>query len=244
MLDPLKWNDKNDTTRPAWIILISTGLIVLWFYFGTSQFYDGLVASGDLPEAVQSWDHKAVRAYYHFASALVLLGLIPAAIIKFGFRESLKKYGCNWGEKEKAKNVRNHLLLTFPLFFGVGLFAAYAFPEDLGAYYPRNRSAMESHSSFILHLATYFLYYVAWEFHFRGFLLQSLTPRMGAAGAIAVQTLASTLVHLGGAPCETIGAFFAGLLWGFVACRTGSIVPSLAMHFAIGIGLDIGLCYL
>ncbi|HNR08342.1 MAG TPA: CPBP family intramembrane metalloprotease, partial [Saprospiraceae bacterium] len=83
-----------------------------------------------------------------------------------------------------------------------------------------------------------FFYYLVWEFYFRGFLLFGLAKIYGPAAAILIQTISSCLVHLGKPEGETLGSVAAGLLFGLLALRTGSIWYGWLIHFSLGVMTD------
>jgi membrane protease YdiL (CAAX protease family) len=113
----------------------------------------------------------------------------------------------------------------------------------LAAKFPINPSAGNSAAMFALHAVTYLLFYVGWEFYFRGFLLFGLRKSMGDANAVLVQALLSALMHIGDPVHEAFGAIPVGILWGMLALRTGSILTTLCQHFTVGLGLDAFLCW-
>jgi membrane protease YdiL (CAAX protease family) len=55
---------------------------------------------------------------------------------------------------------------------------------------------------------------------------------------VLVQTLASTLVHIGKPTGELYGAVAGGIVWGIVTFRARSIWPALLLHWLLGISLD------
>jgi membrane protease YdiL (CAAX protease family) len=82
------------------------------------------------------------------------------------------------------------------------------------------------------------LYYLPWEFVFRGVLFLPLIPVIGLIPALAVQTLISTLLHIGHPDPEVFAAAGAGLAFGLIAHVTGSFVAPLVLHAATGIATD------
>jgi membrane protease YdiL (CAAX protease family) len=111
-------------------------------------------------------------------------------------------------------------------------------------FYPFSKDATKSLGSFIAYEAAYLLlYYVAWEFAFRGimlFSLVSLLPRSpgGVAVAIMAQTALSTVFHIGHPNSEIAAALVAGIAFGIIALATGSILYTIAIHAMIGIFED------
>ncbi|MBP3558587.1 MAG: CPBP family intramembrane metalloprotease [Thermoguttaceae bacterium] len=175
----------------------------------------------------------------HWA-AFFLMGVFPMLIVKFVFREKLSDYGVCWGERKRT--ILSFLTLA-PIFFAVGWASGLG---DSGrafyTVYPYNPAAGVSWNALILHSISYFcLYYFAWEFMFRGFLLRGLAPTTGFSTAIWIQVVISTALHFGHPASETFGCVAGGLLWGFFALRTRSIFAGWGQHALLGIALDWSL---
>jgi len=111
--------------------------------------------------------------------------------------------------------------------------------------YPFSKDAMSTPLRFAVYEAAYILlYYLAWDFAFRGALQFSLVALLapglpGTIVAILVQTLASTVYHLGHSDFEIWGAFAVGIIFGAIAAVTGSFLYSFAIHAIVGVGNDI-----
>jgi membrane protease YdiL (CAAX protease family) len=214
----------------ATIILVLSPLLVLaWKCFGTPEFYLDQIQ----PLLLRAYDPPAVAATYCFLSALVLLGVIPALVVKLVFREPLAAYGVRLGNR--VRTVRSLLVLA-PVMV-LAAFLASRLPA-IRAAYPIDPGACGSMPAFALHVATYLLFYLGWEFHFRGFLQFGLQARVGTVHAVLIQAMASSLAHLGKPWPESFAAIAAGLLWGGVAYRTQSLLSGLLQHTLLGIALD------
>ena len=87
----------------------------------------------------------------------------------------------------------------------------------------------------------YGLFYLGYEFLFRGLLLFGLRERFGDAGANMAQTALAALFHLGRPEAEAFAALASGPLFGWAALRTGSFLYGWVAHAALGIGLDLFL---
>ncbi|MBK8595109.1 MAG: CPBP family intramembrane metalloprotease [Holophagales bacterium] len=215
--------------RSATVLLAVTLLGILFRYFGSKPFYFRHLASsyavGGNPELT--------AGLYHFGSAFVLFGLIPALIVTLVFREPLADWGVragdlSWGWKAFA--------VATPVMVALSFFASKD-PEFL-AEYPLNRAAGDGPLAFALHAAAYLFFYAGWEFGFRGFVQFGLRDRLGDGNAILVQVLASSLLHVGKPFGETLGAVLGGVVWGVVAFRTRSLLVPLATHWLLGLSLD------
>jgi len=216
--------------KPTVILLSSTVLMITWWHFGSPQFYLDHFGAGET-------EPSAAPALYCFASCFVLLGVLPALIVKIGFHESLSDYGVQLGNR--IRTFRSFLMLA-PLFVLGGTMASRN--PALAAYYPINAVACDSAWAFTGHAFWYLLFYLGWEFHFRGFLQFGLRDSMGPANALLIQVMASSLLHFGKPGVETFSAILGAILWGCVAYRTRSLLSGLGQHYLLGLSLDFFLC--
>ena len=166
-------------------------------------------------------------------------------------KERFKDFGLGLGE---WKFGLKFLLLGMAVMI-VPLYFTGKNPEFI-AEYPLSRLAGKSPAWFILWELSYLTYYIGFEFMFRGFLLFGLRPKTGAWVAILIETMISTLIHIGmtahlngsvivvGKPeMETLSAIVAGLVFGAIALRTRSIVWPLLFHWFVGMGTDFFCLY-
>lgn len=113
------------------------------------------------------------------------------------------------------------------------------------AWYPFSKDATKSAGRFILYEAAYvLLYYLAWDFAFRGLIQFSLVHLLnhglgGVIVAIMSQTLLSTLYHLGHPDAEIWGAFAVGIIFGIITAMTGSFLYGFIIHAVIGVVNDV-----
>jgi membrane protease YdiL (CAAX protease family) len=217
--------------RRATIVLISAPVLgILFVYFGSKPFYFQHLAS----LFVLGGNTELTAGLFTFASAFVLFGLIPALIVKLVFREPLSTYGVRLGDLSfgwKAFAVVAPVMVLLSL-------SASRMPEFL-AQYPLNRAAGDSPLSFAGHAIAYLFYYAGWEFGFRGFMQCGLRDELGDWNAILVQTLASSILHIGKPLGETLGAVLGGLVWGVIAFRSRSLLVPLLTHWVLGLSLDL-----
>jgi membrane protease YdiL (CAAX protease family) len=223
-------------SRKATIILLSAPVILTTFrYYGTEEFYLYHLASGFRVFG----NEELASALYTFSSSLILLGLLPALVIKFVFREPLSHYGVRlgdwrWGLKAFLILAPVMIALTFP-------------SSRMGSFrveYPFYKGAGGSPSHFVFYSLLYGAYYVGWEFFFRGYMQFGLGKRLGDWNAILVQTLASCLVHICKPDAEIYSSILGGIVWGMVVFRTRSLLPALMLHWLLGISLDVFIIYL
>jgi membrane protease YdiL (CAAX protease family) len=189
---------------------------------------------------------------WRFLLAFVLLGLCPLVVgwlLGYGPRS----LGLRAWNRAALPPAWLALLLLVALLIGF----CGAFDPSIAAYYPYARSLptlIHAHGAgaLALHAVMYFvLYYLPWEFFFRGFLLRPIVDLLDADAldrvtpatfALAsVQVIPSALLHVGHPLSETMGAIPFGLAMGFLALRTRSFVPGLLIHAVIGLATDMTL---
>lgn len=179
-----------------------------------------------------------------FGAAAVLLGVAPAVAVRAAGGR-LREIGVR-----RAKRIHPAAVAAAcAVAASVGVLSLRN--PQLAAFYPYARpytlALAASPAGVAAHALAYLcLYYLPWELTFRGALLFPLLPRRGAgAGGVLLaatpQALASTLMHVGHPPAELAAAFPFGLALGMLAVRTGSLLPGLLIHAAVGIALDVAI---
>lgn len=216
---------KQGEGKPTLILICASLLVALHRTFGSIDFARGHLQFDELQAAL-----------FQFATAFVVLGLVPLAIIIFLFKEKPGDYGLKSGNWRLGVSINLWLLPVIALLL---LYPSSHTPEML-AYYPFAKSAGNSVGDFLmLEVPRVVLFYTAWEFFFRGFMLFGLRPYLGPWLAICVQTIPSCLWHIGVPTGELLSSIAGGILFGVMAIRTNSIVWPFIMHCLIGIVLDL-----
>lgn len=233
--NPLVAALSGDQFKPTVILFTAPLIMLTWKCFGSTAFFAQRLA----PLLGLQGDPTVGAAVYHFGSCFVLFALIPALIVKIVFRERLADYGVRIGNRVRL--VRS--VLIFAPCMVLIAYLAYNSPA-MRAEYPINRHAGASPGMFGLHAFTYALFYLGWEFYFRGFLQCGLRDKLGAVNALAVQVIASALVHIGKPWSETYGSIIGGILWGVFVYRTRSLLSGLVQHFLLGLSVDYFICYM
>lgn len=182
-------------------------------------------------------DFRPVMTY--FVSVFALFFLVPLAIILLrGASAGLSPWRAGLG----PGNWRLGLILTVVIlpFSLLGLFFGLRDPA-LRQYYPFSKEAMAGPVRFVLYEAAYLvLYYLPWEFTFRGVILFSLLALLphtvpSLVVVVMVSTFLSTIYHLGHPNSEVLGAFILGIIAGTITAITGSFLYALFHHALVGI---------
>jgi hypothetical protein len=191
---------------------------------------------GDLPQYL-----------WRFMMSLLLLGVVPfgAALILGERPRDLglavpRKVGPTWAWVLMAVG-------------SVASAAIGAHDPAMARYYPYSKTLLQliAHRGlgpFWLHALLYVvMYYIPWEIFFRGLLLFPVV-RLGGDAAPSVliclaslQAIPSGLLHIGHPAVESLGSVLFGVGAGYVALRSGSILPGLAVHAGIGVLQDLFL---
>jgi len=176
------------------------------------------------------------RYVYQFLATLVLFFLFPLIVIKLVFKEKLKNYGLTLGDKRYGLRF---IIITIPLIVTPIIFLASRMPQ-VRAEYPLSKLVQDNASVFLLYELSYvLLYYVGWEFFFRGYMLFGLREKFGDAYAILLQVIPSALLHFNKPESEFLGSIVLGIVLGYLALRTRSILYPLIIHSCIGVFTDL-----
>lgn len=177
----------------------------------------------------------AVRRY--FLAFFVLLLALPCLIVTLTSAapaKTLVSFGWTFG---KAGLGAGLVLAGLPLSVLAGANASR--DPAMRATYPLAKAACAGTGVFVRYELAYLaLYYLPWEFIFRGVLFLPLVPVLGLLPALAGQTIVSTLLHIGHPGKEIWAAAGAGLAFGLMAYFTGSFFYPLVLHAATGMATD------
>jgi membrane protease YdiL (CAAX protease family) len=174
-----------------------------------------------------------VQALRSVLWALLLLGLLPLLLARpLGL--DLGRLGLSVGD---TRTGRQALIVGLVAVVPIAYLAA-GDPTVRSAYPWPGSWAGGSVTAFLAWAGTYALYYLAYEFFYRGFLQRGLEPLLGRHGALWLQTVASTMLHFGKPLVEALAALPAGLIFGLVALRTRSVLYVFVIHLALGVATD------
>jgi CAAX amino terminal protease family. len=151
----------------------------------------------------------------------ILFGLVPLAVVLVGFRDRPSRYGLTlgdwrWGAALAA--VGCAVMTPIVLWF--------ATLPDARAYYAESVAPLGQL------LVTNGLDLSASEFFFRGFLMLTLVRLIGPLGVL-IATMPFVFAHVGKPELELFSTLGGGLVYGWVAWRTRSIVWGSIAHVYI-----------
>jgi membrane protease YdiL (CAAX protease family) len=192
-------------------VAIAVVTFVLLFDYSATFLPDDLMSAGRTPSAM-------------FGVALerfVLFGLVPLTVVVFGFRDRPSRYGLTLGDwRWGAGLAAAGALIMTPVVLW------FATQPDVQAFYGPSAAPLWQL------LITNGLDLVAAEFLFRGFLMLTLARVIGPFGVL-VATLPFVFAHLGKPELEMFSTLGGGLVYGWLAWRTRSIVWGVLGHVYI-----------
>ena len=191
-------------TRLTVIVVVSTLLLILEYYH--NWFPDS---------ATFGW------LSLNEIERLVYFLLIPLLIIRYGFRDAIADYGFRVGDWRLG--LKYTLILcaaASPL-----LYLVTQLPSMQGYYQQPSPDPW----AILINNA---VYYLGWEFLFRGFMLFGLLEVIGPS-AVLLQAVPFTLMHLGKPEIEILSCIFGGTLFGWVAWRTRSFFYPFLIHLFV-----------
>ncbi|MDM7922468.1 MAG: CPBP family intramembrane metalloprotease [Pyrinomonadaceae bacterium] len=166
--------------------------------------------------------------------------VLPAAIIRFGWRQKLGDYGLNLRiEADFAKLLGVTVIVMLPLVYLMSL------TEGFAAKYPFLQIYDGSPylgTSLLVWELIYFLQFFGLEFFFRGFMVHSLKPALGLYSIFAM-TVPYCMIHFGKPPAETMAAIVAGIFLGWLSYKNGNIWLGLVLHCVVAFSMDILALY-
>jgi len=109
---------------------------------------------------------------------------------------------------------------------------------DFHAFYPRYAPARDNAWLLLPSMAGWLVYFLAWEFFFRGFLLFGLGRRVGSL-AIFIQMVPFVMAHFPKLETESLSAIIAGIVLGVMAWRGRSFVGPWILHWLVATAMDV-----
>ena len=211
------------------ILLLVPILLTVWVYYGKQAHFERLFTASE-----GRWNPDVSSVIYEYMMAFLLMFCIPALVVKAAFKANLRDFGMQLGDWRTGLWI---VAIASPILLAV----AWVGSSDVAvqAEYPLAKSTMRNLPLLLAVEILYLVYYLGWEFFFRGFVLFGLERQYDAVTSILIQTIPSTIVHIGKPASERFAAILAGLAFGYMAIRTRSILYPLLLHAVVGIGTDV-----
>lgn len=174
--------------------------------------------------------------------AVVTLLLGPGLVATHGLRRTAAQLGWGWGDASFGWKA---LVVCGPLMV-IGTLLG-ATDSQIQEYYPiPGKGIGNSLAALLSWWLSYFLFYVAFEFFYRGFLLRGLSD-LSTLGSLTtfliLQALCCCGIHIGKPTAEVIASLPASLVFGAIAWRSRSIWYGTMVHFSVGIANDAAVLW-
>ncbi|UCD84768.1 MAG: CPBP family intramembrane metalloprotease [Deltaproteobacteria bacterium] len=228
-MEQIKSYVRDIEKKSAVVTLSAVLLMTVWLYQGHPSFFKEHLARYLGSNPYIDWYQYL---YMHIVSFLLWF-VIPLLLIKLLLKENLAGWGLCLGDYRFGLKFLflAMVIMVLPLYLN-------AQSPEFQAEYPLTKLAGKSPTHFLLWELTYLIYYISFEFIFRGYMLFGLKDKLGPFMAIMAQTIPSTIIHIGKPEGETIAAILSGIVLGAVALRTRSILYVLIFHWYVGITTD------
>jgi len=215
--------------RPTVLLGVATLALVCFYYLARAD----AVGVYSRPRGWFALTGAPLAPPLHFAASALLLAVIPVLAAWRLAGLTPRDLGLGLG---RWRAGLAWLAVGLPLAILAGRIAALA--PAIRAVYPLDPTLAAEPRAFIRYAALQFLYFGSWEVLFRGVLLFGLRAPLGAASSNVVQTALSVTAHFGRAINETLAAAPAGIVFGAIDLRIGSIWYVALLHWVVGVSMD------
>jgi hypothetical protein len=210
-------------------LIMSAVALTAMNFLGTGEVFMWLWGERVSPAS----DYWQLAHLTHWVSAcLVGYVLLPTLYLKVNGR-ALGDYYLS--PRGLLQHPWGYLALLLPATALVGVVSYW---PDFQAIYPFYAHASRSWLDLIAWEVAYGLQFVALEFFFRAFMLESLRPALGY-GAIPIMLIPYCMVHFQKTAAESLGSIVAGVLLGWMAMRGRSMWGGVLLHWAVAVEMDV-----
>ena len=238
-----------DPDQPAWgpvaavgvwvasvaaIILVPIIAVVVWYFIAKARGAEvpDFQAKDELIEWLKSPRLLLVQVASTFVAHAVTLAVCWAVVTKLGTRGFWASLGWHWGGRTPV----------FWLLFSVGVIVALVgFSQVAVRFLPESQETAfaellrsSSQVRIVIAVLATLSAPIVEEVIYRGVLFSALRSRTGVATAVVLVTMLFAGVHFlqySGAWVTLSGLIFLSLILTLVRARTGSILPSVTIHF-------------
>lgn len=178
--------------------------------------------------------YELYQYLYWFSAEFVIYFLLPVLLIVVVHKRPLRSFGLGFGDwRFGLKLSVIFLAVMLPI-----LWVASASPA-FQQVYPHASIVRGDWTLFAMYEAGFLLYFIGWEFIWRGYVVFGLAPHTGATVAVLVQTLPFVMLHYGKPLPETLGAIVAGIALGALSLRVRSFWYAVLIHWSVMFCIDM-----
>ncbi len=228
-------------------VLLSSVLITIIYWFAALWYNNKGTYTKDLVVFHQLFGNgdkwfDLWQYVYQFAATVLLFWLTPYLITKYYLKEDFHSFGLRLNYNKQA-------LLICAVAYPVVIASTYFSSQDplIQSEYPLSKLIGTSWGVFMAYQSAYIFYFLAYEIFFRGYLQFGLKSEKAGTKEllliILIQTVLTTLFHIGKPTPEITAAAAFGPVFGYVAFRYNSIWYGMAIHFVMNIFIDLFSLY-
>ena len=152
----------------------------------------------------------------------------------FLHRRPLRSFGLGAGDWRFGLRVSVlFYLVMLPLLWFASASSAFQ------SVYPHSHIVRGDWTLFLVYEAAFVLYFIGWEFVWRGYMLFGLRPHTGAAVAVLAQMIPFVILHYGKPVPETVGAIVAAIALGALSLRARSFWYAVLIHWSVMLTIDL-----
>lgn len=232
--------DNGDAPDFDWktntVFAVTAVLLTVFYYFGRSGYFRrsewGIEMTLEWMQSAPEYVGLLPYAYWGCAS-IVIRVVIPILVILLVLREDPREYGL------KLKGTFKHVPIYIGLYLFMLPFLYWASTQSsFQNNYPFWEGAANGGEPFLWYELFYGFQFVGVEFFFRGWLIFALYKRFGWH-ALTIMAIPYVMIHFNKPIPETLGAFIAGFVLGYLAIKSGSVIWGIALHWGIAITMDV-----
>lgn len=232
MLVIKQWFSSKTEIRLALTVGVVCLLLTMREYWGSGEQLSEMLFSIFVPSQVP--DHYQ-RMLAWAGGCIFFYLILPILFSKFVLRQSFMNTG--FSKKIPHEHMKIYflmLIIVLPMVviasFDSHFQATYPF-----YYFPKGEFPIQR---FIIWEVFYLFQFIAIEYFFRGFILFNCKP-IFQEFSVYISVIPYCMIHFGKPMPETIGAIVAGIFLGKMALRSGSILPGIALHYAVALSMDL-----
>lgn len=191
-------------------------------------------------EAAHPTDNNLYSLIWWVFVSVTFYFVVPALFVKFVQKRKLSEVGLALSiEKGFVKLLAICIAVMLPLVYLMSLTASFSAKYPFLKVY--NGDPYFS-STLLIWEVVYLVQFFGLEFFFRGFLVHSLKPSLGAYSIFAMM-VPYTMIHFQKPMPETFAAVGAGIFVGWISFKNGNIWLGLVLHCTVAFSMDILALY-